>query len=272
MVHVGGRLLQRDGDGMLTSKTLGTTMTKSRPSPSTPTQGGSTMRPRDSVSRQRYGLLGVALLAVGLTACGASNSAASPSTSPPPTPTSTPSTSPTTGAASVDTGTTSSGTVLTDSQGHTLYVLSVEQNGQDACTTQPGCSLMWPALSPPGSGTPVPGRGVSGALGVTTAADGSAEVTYNGWPLHRFSDDPAGQVTGQDIASYGGTWYAATPELAPTSNDGVGASAPGLATPAGLTTPAGALPTNPFAPTTPPGMPAQATLPTIPSGPPTNPY
>jgi predicted lipoprotein with Yx(FWY)xxD motif len=230
------------------------------------------MRDREGVSSRKFGLLLVPLFVVGVTACGESSSITSPSTSALHTSTATPSTSPTIGVVTVDTGTTSLGTVLTDSTGHTLYVLSGEQNGQDACTTQPGCSLMWPALSPPGSGTPVPGRGVSGALGVTTAADGSGEVTYNGWPLHTFSDDPAGQVMGQGIASYGGTWYAATPEMAPTSNDGVGASAPGLATPTGLTTPAGALPTNPFAPTTPPGVPAQATLPTIPSDPPTNAY
>jgi predicted lipoprotein with Yx(FWY)xxD motif len=206
-----------------------------------------------------------ALAVVGLFACGMRSLDASPPNSALATATSTPSASPISSVATVDIGTTSLGTVLTDSEGRTLYVLSIEQNGQDACSLQPGCALMWPAISPPSSGTPVPGKGVSGALGVTTATDGGTEVTYNGWPLHILGGEIPGQVTGQDVASFGGTWYAATPEMAPASNDGVGASAQGLATPSALTTPPGALPTNPFAPTTPPAMPAQPTLPEFPS-------
>jgi predicted lipoprotein with Yx(FWY)xxD motif len=171
----------------------------------------------------------------------------------------------------VDLGTTTMGTVLTDGQGHTLYYLSTEASGEDACTMEPGCALMWPALAPPSDGTLAPGVGVSGALGVIAAADGSSEVTYNGWPMHTLGGEAAGQVTGQGTASYGGTWSVATPGMAATSNTGGGETVPGLATPQGTSTPPGALPTNPFAPTTPPGIPTQPPLPAIPSDPPTNP-
>jgi predicted lipoprotein with Yx(FWY)xxD motif len=162
------------------------------------------------------------------------------------------------------------GTVLTDGQGHTLYYLSTEANGQDACTPEPGCDLMWPAVVPPSGGTPEPGLGVNGTLGVITAADGSGEVTYNGWPLHTFSGEDAGQVDGEDMTSFGGTWSVATPDMATTSNTGTSEPAPGLGTPP-PSTPPGALPTNPFAPTTPPGIPTQPPLPTIPSALPTDP-
>jgi hypothetical protein len=50
---------------------------------------------------------------------------------------------------------------------------------------------------------------VNGTLGVITAADGSAEVTYNGWPLHTFGSDTApGQTGGNGV---GGKWFAAMP-------------------------------------------------------------
>jgi predicted lipoprotein with Yx(FWY)xxD motif len=212
-----------------------------------------------------------AFAVVALGACGARSLDASPTNTSLATAMSNPSTSPITSPATVEIGSTSLGRVLADSTGRTLYVLSTEQNGQDACSLQPGCSLMWPAISPPTSGAPVPGRGVSGTLGVIVAVDGSPEVTYNGWPLHTFSDEGAGQVTGQAIASFGGNWYAATPEMAPVSNDGVGASTYAPVTPSGLTTPLGALPTNPFAPTTPPPMPPQPAASTIPFDLPSNP-
>lgn len=203
----------------------------------------------------------------GIVTCGATTSAVTPTVTPASTPTSA---DPSSAVATIDLGTTALGTVLTDAQGHTLYLVSSEASGQDACTMEPRCALMWPALAPPRNATPVPGVGVNGTLGVITAADGSAEVTYNGWPLHTFSGEGTGQVTGQGTTTYGGTWSVATPDVAPTLNPGVGGSMPGLATPPGTSTPPGVLPTNPFAPTTPPGMPTQPAVPTIPSAPDTS--
>jgi predicted lipoprotein with Yx(FWY)xxD motif len=211
--------------------------------------------------------LGVA----GMVACGAAQPVATPIASATPAPGSAATADPSSDVATVDIGTTSIGTVLTDAHGHTLYYLSSEATGQDACTLEPGCAVMWPAVTPPSDGTPVPGVGVDGSLSVITAADGDAEVTYNGWPLHSLSGEGAGQVAGQGMASFGGTWSVATPDMAPTSNGGGDDSPPGLVTPPAINS-AGALPTDPFAPITPPGIPAQAPLPTIPSALPTNPF
>jgi predicted lipoprotein with Yx(FWY)xxD motif len=218
-----------------------------------------------------YVALVAPLCVLTLGACGAARASTLPSSRPASLPARTSPGNTAAEAATVLTGTTSVGTVLTDSQGHTLYYLSAESTGQDDCTMQPGCSLMWPAVTPPATGSPVPGLGVNGVLGVITAADGSAEVTYNGWPLHTFSGEKAGEAMGVGNQSYGGTWSVATPDLAPPSNSS-GSSDPGLTKPPALSTPPGALPTNPFAPTTPPGIPAEPPLPTIPSSLPTNPY
>jgi predicted lipoprotein with Yx(FWY)xxD motif len=130
----------------------------------------------------------------------------------------------TTGGSTVNTGTPALGTVLTDSQGRTLYYLSSEQGGKDKCTQQQGCTAAWPLLVAPSSGSPTAASGITGTLGVITAGDGTMEVTYNGWPLHTFNNEPAGQTGGQGIMSFGGIWYAATPGLTSTGAGSAGAS------------------------------------------------
>lgn len=223
------------------------------------------------LTTRRRRILPLAPLAVmGLAACGAHGSGDSPTNRPLATAASTPTASSASGLPTVDTTTTSLGTVLTDAQGHTLYYLSAEQDGQDTCSMQPGCLVMWPALAPPNSGDPTAGSGVHGTLGVITAADGGNEVTYNSWPLHTFADDAPGQANGQLKASFGGVWYVATPAMALAPGAGEARSLPGLQTPTSLTSPPGALPTNPFAATTPPAMPAQPTLPGVSSAPPSD--
>lgn len=116
-------------------------------------------------------------------------------------------------AATVTTGTAAGTTILTDSQGHTLYYLTTEQGGHDMCSGQAGCSAQWPPVAPPSSGSPTGGSGVTGTLGTITAADGTKEVTYNGWPLHTFSGEPVGSDSYSGQQSFGGTWMVATPGL-----------------------------------------------------------
>ena len=144
-----------------------------------------------------------------------------------------------TGSSTVSTGSASVGTVLTNAQGFTLYYLSSEQGGVDKCTGQSGCSAVWPGLTPPSGGSPSAASGVSGQLTVITASDGSKEVAYNGWPLHTFNNEPAGQTGGQGIMSFGGTWFAATPALTSTGSGSSGAGSSGA--PA-----SGASPSSPY--------------------------
>jgi predicted lipoprotein with Yx(FWY)xxD motif len=161
---------------------------------------------------------GFALASLFAAACGSTSSSNSPGAG------STP--------ATVTTGsTTTLGTVLTNSAGVTLYYLTTEQGGHDACTNMTGCAANWPALAPPSGGSPTAGSGASGQLTVITAADGSMEVAYNGWPLHTFSGDGGtpGKTTGNMLQSFGGTWYAATPSL--TTSGAAGGASPAGASP-----------------------------------------
>jgi predicted lipoprotein with Yx(FWY)xxD motif len=119
------------------------------------------------------------------------------------------------GGATVSTGTTPLGTVLTNSSGLTLYYFLPEKNSTiGACTG--GCLTTWPPLVV--TGTPTAASGATGTLAtVSVMVNGAAatEVTYNGWPLHTFaSDTSAGQTTGQGVA---GMWFAAMPGTTSTS-------------------------------------------------------
>jgi len=74
------------------------------------------------------------------------------------------------------------------------------------------CLTIWPALTVPAGETPKAGPGVRVMLGTETDADGQTQVTADGFPLYLYSGDHApGQVNGQAIHSFGGTWQAVRP-------------------------------------------------------------
>ena len=103
----------------------------------------------------------------------------------------------------ISTGTTSLGTVLTNSRGFTLYYFLPEKNSTiGACTG--GCLTTWPPLV--ATGTPTAASGATGTLAtVSVMVNGAAatEVTYNGWPLHTFaSDTAAGQTNGNGVIGH----------------------------------------------------------------------
>jgi predicted lipoprotein with Yx(FWY)xxD motif len=107
----------------------------------------------------------------------------------------------------VKTGSTSLGTVLTDSGGMTLYVFTADSANSSTCTGV--CASNWPPVT---AGGPVTaGDGVTGTLGTIKRSDGTMQATYNGMPLYRYASDSApGDVKGQGV---GGKWYAATPGM-----------------------------------------------------------
>jgi predicted lipoprotein with Yx(FWY)xxD motif len=106
-------------------------------------------------------------------------------------------------------------TIVVNPQGDTLYWLSPESTHHLLCKTNE-CFKFWPPLTVSSSHTRlVAGSGVQGILGIVHR-NGIFQVTLRGMPLYRYSGDHAkGQVNGQEIRSFGGTWHAVTASTDP---------------------------------------------------------
>ena len=103
------------------------------------------------------------------------------------------------------------GTVLVDSSGQALYASDQEAAaGKVLCTG--ACNSFWQPLA--ASGKVTSSGSVPGKLGTVKRPDGSMQVTYNGQPLYTFTQDQAGQVTGDGFKdAFNGqqfTWHVVT--------------------------------------------------------------
>lgn len=101
------------------------------------------------------------------------------------------------------------GTILVDSEGHTLYDFHKDKNSQSACYG--ACAAAWPPLRTEGD---LQAQGPAGRsmLGTTKRKDGTLQVTYNGWPLYTYvADQKPGEANGNDIDQFGAEWYALQP-------------------------------------------------------------
>jgi predicted lipoprotein with Yx(FWY)xxD motif len=73
------------------------------------------------------------------------------------------------------------------------------------------CAKAWPPFF--ARGRPRAGRGIKrGLLGTVRRRGGRRQVTYAGQPLYFYEHDPKGEVLCNDIAEFGGTWFAVTPK------------------------------------------------------------
>ncbi len=173
-----------------------------------------TVERRPTPGRARHGRwVSVAVLgAVLLTAAACSSGSSSPST----TSSNRGSTStPTTSGGSTTSSSSSlavnvahvgsSGLVLVDRAGLTLYRYTPDGSGKSNCNA--GCATVWPPLTVPAGTTKVAGSTAlaSGSLATITRSDGTLQVTYKGMPLYTYSGDmAAGQANGQGA---GGIWF-----------------------------------------------------------------
>jgi predicted lipoprotein with Yx(FWY)xxD motif len=119
------------------------------------------------------------------------------------------------------------GTVLVDDDGAALYASEEESDGRIRCTGS--CLEFWIPLAAP-AGKPTAGDDVGGELGTVERPDGTMQVTHDGKPLYRFSEDAKpGQVSGDGLSDeFDGksfTWHAVTTEGG--SSDGSGGSGGG---------------------------------------------
>ena len=144
----------------------------------------------------------VALVALGVAACGGGGDGAAAATAPPTTASGHPAT------VGVATG-GSLGSILVDSQGHTLYLFQKDSGTKSACFG--ACASTWPPLR--ASGKPTAGSGANASmLGTTPRSDGKPQVTYNGHPLYLYSGDQnPGDTSGQGLTAFGGAWFAVSP-------------------------------------------------------------
>ena len=112
------------------------------------------------------------------------------------------------GAVSVASG--SLGSYLVDASGKAIYILTSDKpGGASACTT--ACLKFWPPVAAP---SPLPSgiSGVTATFGTFKAADGSSELTINGYPAYNFVKDTGpGTTAGQGMVSFGGTWWLVSP-------------------------------------------------------------
>ncbi|AUY54589.1 hypothetical protein EH183_30030 [Streptomyces sp. CB01881] len=99
------------------------------------------------------------------------------------------------------------GTIVTDSAGFTLYRFDKDSAMPPMSNCNGSCASTWPP-APANGGATV--KGIDSKLvGTVTRADGSKQLTLNGWPAYRYAPDTKpGDTKGQGV---GGTWFALTP-------------------------------------------------------------
>jgi predicted lipoprotein with Yx(FWY)xxD motif len=114
-----------------------------------------------------------------------------------------------TGGVTLDTASSSLGTILVDQEGKTLYLFEADSTNKSNCSGS--CATYWPPVTT--SGKAAAGSGVSAAMiGTAMRSDGTSQVTYAGHPLYWFSgDSKPGDTNGEGLTNFGGAWYAVSP-------------------------------------------------------------
>ena len=103
---------------------------------------------------------------------------------------------------------TNRGKILTTARGFTLYMFSRDKRNKDVCVKIQDCTTVWPLVT--SKSKPVAGPGVkSRLLGTIKLANGSRQVTYNGWPLYTYIGDRFPRSTQfVGLKQSGGFWWA----------------------------------------------------------------
>ncbi|MEV8098116.1 hypothetical protein [Kitasatospora sp. NPDC085879] len=141
---------------------------------------------------------------------GSNNAPASSAPAAPGSPSSPSSTAatPAGGGTALQTATSATlGTIVTDGNGYTLYRFDKDTAKPPVSNCNGQCATLWPPVA--ASDNPQL-KGVDAKIvSSVTRADGSKQLTLNGWPLYRYAPDTKpGDTKGQGV---GGTWWAVTP-------------------------------------------------------------
>jgi predicted lipoprotein with Yx(FWY)xxD motif len=98
--------------------------------------------------------------------------------------------------------------VLTNTQGWTLYYRTSDAPPSTVCSA--GCASAWPPLVISGSSSPTSAASLPGKLTIVADANGN-QIEYNGHPLYTYSGDTGpGQTNGEGV---GGVWHVVTLSL-----------------------------------------------------------
>lgn len=89
--------------------------------------------------------------------------------------------------------------------GFTLYRFSKDKGSKPTCYG--ACAKKWPPLLT--EAKPYGVDVVKSKVGTTKRKDGTAQVTYFGYPLYTYvGDKMTGEVNGNGVKAFGGTWIA----------------------------------------------------------------
>ncbi|ULC59876.1 hypothetical protein MBM09_02585 [Flaviramulus sp. BrNp1-15] len=98
------------------------------------------------------------------------------------------------------------GSVLTNSDGFTLYFFAPDAKGDANCLG--GCADNWPAFFD--ADLSLDAGLQASDFGTITRSDGESQNTYKGWPLYTFiNDTQANQINGDGA---GGVWFVGKPD------------------------------------------------------------
>jgi predicted lipoprotein with Yx(FWY)xxD motif len=160
--------------------------------------------------------LAFVLIVLGVTpvAAGCGSGASSPSSNPAKSSTLVPTTTGVSSAARAQIATRilpRLGTVLTNGQGHTLYLFIPDNGRQVTCVST--CAQIWPPVKLANGQQPVvSGQAKPSLAGSDPDPEGGRVVTYAGWPLYTYiGDSTPGSATGQGLNANGGLWYVLSP-------------------------------------------------------------
>jgi len=104
------------------------------------------------------------------------------------------------------TGASSTERILLTRHGRAIYLLTGDSRHHPQCTSAV-CLQFWPPVTVRSGHRPSAAPGLHGKL-ATWRHNGFTQVTLNGHPLYRFSEDSrAGRASGEGIKNFGGTWH-----------------------------------------------------------------
>ncbi|MFK3979099.1 hypothetical protein ACI2K4_01845 [Micromonospora sp. NPDC050397] len=101
------------------------------------------------------------------------------------------------------------GAYVADGEGRTLYRFDKDTAKPSKSNCNGDCAKTWPPLLVKSPGAIYPSGIDPQIIGYVERADGTCQVTINGWPVYYFGKDTKpGDILGQGV---GGTWFAISP-------------------------------------------------------------